>query len=61
MPETGLLTLDAALSLSRQEVVDLHQKYVNAGLVNLMTLIDFTKRFVKAEGFRVWDQDGQEY
>ncbi|MCL6590220.1 MAG: aspartate aminotransferase family protein [Firmicutes bacterium] len=61
MPETGLLTLDAALSLTRQEVVGLHQKYLNSALVNLMSLIDFTKRFVKAEGFRVWDQAGQEY
>ncbi|MGE5558595.1 MAG: aspartate aminotransferase family protein [Bacillota bacterium] len=56
-----LLTLDDALRLTRAEVVDLHREYVNSSLVKLMSLVDFTKQFVRAEGTRVWDSEGKEY
>ena len=61
MSELKLFSLEEALNLSRAEVVGLHREYLNASLVNLMSLIDFTKQFVKAEGVRVWDSEGREY
>lgn len=57
----SLLTLEEAINLSRAEVRKLHHEYLNAGLVTLLKLVDFDKRFVRAEGVRVWDNEGREY
>lgn len=56
-----LLTVEAAFKLNRQEVVELHREYLNAGLVSLMSLINFTRQYVKAEGVWVWDSEGRKY
>lgn len=56
-----LFSLEKALQLSRAEVTELHKEYLNGSLVSLMSLINFTKQFVRAEGVRVWDSDGREY
>ncbi|MGE5605372.1 MAG: aspartate aminotransferase family protein [Bacteroidota bacterium] len=61
MADHKLLSLDEALKLSRNEVVELHKEYLNGSLVSLMSLINFTKQFVKAEGVKVWDSEGREY
>ncbi|NLY74617.1 MAG: aspartate aminotransferase family protein [Firmicutes bacterium] len=42
-------------------MIELHRKYLNSSLVGLMSLIDFTKQYVKADGIRVWDSEGREY
>lgn len=56
-----MLTLADAMSMSRQEVRDYYRRYINPGLASMMALIDFDKRFVKAEGLKVYDHEGQEY
>lgn len=56
-----LLSLEDALTVTRTEMIELHRKYLNSSLVGLMSLIDFTKQYVKAEGIRVWDSEGREY
>lgn len=61
MTEPKLFSLDDALKLTRTEVVELHRDYLNASLVSLMSLINFTKQYVKADGIRVWDSEGEEY
>lgn len=61
MKDHKLLSLDDALKLTRVEVIELHKEYLNASLASLMSLINFTKQFVKAEGVRVWDSEGREY
>ncbi len=61
MPDTHLLTLEEALNLSNRDVVKFHKEYLNASLVEMMALIKFTKQFVRAEGIRVWDSEGNEY
>lgn len=61
MKNHKLLSLDDALKLTRNEVIELHKEFLNASLANLMSLINFTKQFVKAEGVRVWDSEGREY
>lgn len=55
------MSLDDALSLSREDIVKNHKEYLNSALVQLMGLIDFTRNFVKAEGTKVWDDEGNEY
>lgn len=62
MNEVGsLISLENALGSSRKEVRERYREYVNPGLVSMMTLLDFDKRFVKASGLQVWDQNGDEY
>lgn len=61
MNKPKLFSLEDALKLTRTEVVELHREYLNASLVNLMSLINFTKQYVKADGVRVWDNEGREY
>lgn len=56
-----LLSLEDALTVTRTEMIELHRKYLNSSLVGLMSLIDFTKQYVKADGIRVWDSEGREY
>lgn len=55
------ISVEQALALSRNEIRALHQEYLNAGLVTLLKLVDFDKRFVRARGVSVWDSEGQEY
>ncbi|MEW6171474.1 MAG: aspartate aminotransferase family protein [Bacillota bacterium] len=59
--KSKLISLDKALSLSRAEVRELHQEYLNSGLATLLKLMDFDKRFVRAEGTSLWDSEGKEY
>ena len=61
MADPKLFKLDDALKLTRSDVIELHKEYLNASLASLMSLINFTKQFVKAEGVRVWDSEGREY
>jgi putrescine aminotransferase len=56
-----LVTLDNALALTRDEVRTLHKNYGNASLVTLMSMLNFDRQFVRAEGTRVWDSEGNEY
>lgn len=55
------ISVEQALALGRNEIRALHQEYLNAGLVTLLKLVDFDKRFVRARGVSVWDSEGQEY
>lgn len=61
MTDQKLFSLDEAIKLTRPEVMELHREYLNASLVSMMSLINFTKQFVRAEGVRVWDSEGREY
>lgn len=56
-----IITLDNAVALQRNEVRSLHKNYGNAGLVNLMGILNFDRQFVRAEGTRVWDSEGNAY
>jgi putrescine aminotransferase len=56
-----LITLEEGLSLKRQDILDLYKRYMNPSLATMMGLLGFDKRFVRAEGVRVWDEDGVEY
>ncbi|MCG0278524.1 MAG: aspartate aminotransferase family protein [Thermanaeromonas sp.] len=57
----NLLSLEDALKLSRQEIREYYKRYINPGLASLLSLLDFDKQFVKAEGVYVWDREGRRY
>ncbi len=61
MKKHDLITLEEALRLNRQDIHDLYKRYMNPSLATMLGLLKFDKRFVRAEGVRVWDEDGTEY
>jgi putrescine aminotransferase len=60
-PRRALLSIDEALHLDRRETVDLFQSYLNNVQVSMFKLLDFDKKFVKAEGVYLWDDNGKRY
>ncbi|MBE3583232.1 MAG: aspartate aminotransferase family protein [Limnochordaceae bacterium] len=42
-------------------MLDNHRRYGNSGLVQLIGLVGYDRLFVRAEGVRVWDEEGTEY
>ncbi|MBC7105527.1 MAG: aspartate aminotransferase family protein [Firmicutes bacterium] len=58
---SALLTLDQALELSRSQIRELYRAYINPGLVTMLELLDFDRRFVAARGAEVRDAAGNTY
>lgn len=56
-----VLSLLDALSFDRQRVKENFREYVNPGLATLLGMLDFDKQYVRAEGVKVWDSEGNEY
>lgn len=56
-----LLSVDDALHLDRKDIRELYKEYINPGLVQMLSLLNFDKQFVKAEGTKVWDSEGNVY
>lgn len=61
MSKGETITLEAALGLERKESVALYRHYVNPGLCTLFGIVGFDRRFVKAHGVTVTDDQGVEY
>jgi putrescine aminotransferase len=61
MKDKGLLSVEEALSLSRVEIRELHQRHLNQPLANEMALLDYDRRFVRASGAELWDENGARY
>lgn len=59
--DRDIVSLDEALKASREQTRQWHRDYVNTALVSLLSLLDFDRGYVKAEGARVWDSEGREY
>lgn len=59
--QTELFSLQEALQLDRKDISDIYKQYANPGLATMMGLINFNKKFVKARGVSVWDDEGNEY
>lgn len=59
--QVNLFTLAEAMQFKRKEVLENYKQYVNPGYVSLLSLLNLDKHFVKAEGTRLWDLDGQVY
>ncbi len=56
-----LISLEEGMQLNRKEIRELYKQYANPGLATMMGLINFDKKFVRAQGVSVWDEDGNEY
>lgn len=56
-----LSSLEDALLFQEEEIDTYYKEYVNPPLANLLNLLGLRKRFVKAHGTKVWDQEGKEY
>jgi len=56
-----LLTIDDVLNFRQQDVRDLYKEYMNPALAQMLGLLNFDKRFVKASGMEVWDEEGNIY
>ncbi|MDD4600461.1 Putrescine aminotransferase [bioreactor metagenome] len=59
MPD--FLGLEEAMKLTQEQNRENHHQFINPELVNLITLVNFDKCFVKAEGTSIWDNEGNEY
>lgn len=57
----GFISLSEALKHKREQVVENHKTYLNAGLTIIMSLLNFDKQFTRAEGIKVWDSEGNQY
>lgn len=42
-------------------LVDLHRKHINPQMPEVLRIIGFDKKYVKAEGVKLWDDQGNEY
>ena len=58
---SSLKGIQGALSLSRAETRELYSRYVNPGLSKMLAALDFDRKFVRAEGIYVYDEEGAEY
>ncbi len=56
-----LHNIDSALKLGRDDVAKYYRTYLNPGLARMLSLLNFDKQFVRAEGTKVWDSEGREY
>ncbi|WP_207707733.1 aspartate aminotransferase family protein [Alkaliphilus serpentinus] len=59
--KTKLRTLKDLDSIDHREIEELYRNYINPYFVNLLRLLGLNKRFVRAEGNKVWDSSGREY
>ncbi len=53
----GFISVDAALELDRSSIRASYKEYINPGLVTLLGLLDMDKRFVRASGVSIWDEE----
>jgi len=59
--DAKLVTVEEALASTRHQMVERFSKHVNPVLAKVLRLGDWDKRWVKAEGIRVFDDQGAEY
>lgn len=59
--ETDLITLEEALASSQRQMVERFSKHVSPIEARIFKLLNTDKRFVKAEGIRIFDEQGEEY
>lgn len=57
----GLVSIDDAMEMTPAQNVDNHKQYGNVGLANLLGMLGMVKKFVRAEGNYIWDNEGTRY
>lgn len=61
MQERHLLGVGGALKVDQKTMGDLFGRYVNPGLKSLQLVVGFDKRFIRADGISVYDEEGNRY
>lgn len=61
MNQPRVFTVDEAAELSLDDVLSLNREFVNEALVDVIAGYRLPRRFVRAEGIRLWDDKGDEY
>ena len=56
-----IISIDQALELNRETVKKLYNTNVNPALGNLLALLNFDKKYVRAQGTKVWDEKGDSH
>ncbi len=56
-----LISLEEALSVSREELKRKHREYVNPAFQKMLGYLGFDKKFVQAKDTKVWDASGETY
>ncbi|MFW6387033.1 MAG: aspartate aminotransferase family protein [Bacillota bacterium] len=59
--EKKLINIEEALNLEKKEVLASYRENINPQLVRMFSLLNFDKDFVRAEGARIYDHEGEEY
>ncbi|MFX0116998.1 MAG: hypothetical protein ACFFB3_20800, partial [Candidatus Hodarchaeota archaeon] len=57
----GLVSIDDAVQTTPAQNLDNHKQYGNVGLANLLGMLGMVKKFVRAEGNYIWDNEGTRY
>jgi putrescine aminotransferase len=56
-----LISPEEVVYLDHKQVKSLYKQYVNPSFATMLSLLNFDKRFVQAEGIYVWDDQGKRY
>jgi len=57
----NLIKVDSALKLHEHKLKELHCEYLNSSLSNLLSFLKFPRKYTKASGCHLWDDEGKEY
>lgn len=57
----NIISIDEALELNRETIKKIYNTNVNPALGNLLALLNFDKKYIKAQGTQVWDEKGNSY
>jgi putrescine aminotransferase len=60
-PVLKLYKLEDAENLSREQLGNLYRQHLNPELFNMFRLIGFDRKYVRAEGMHVYDEEGRKY
>ncbi|MCJ7753648.1 MAG: aspartate aminotransferase family protein [Thermoanaerobaculales bacterium] len=61
MSTPRIYTVEEAQQLDLETILELNREFVNEALVDLIAAYKLPRRFVRAEGIRLWDDQGNEY
>ena len=57
----NIIDIDTALEMTRKESTDNHKQYGNSGLTGLLCMLEADKKFIRAEGSYIWDDQDNRY
>ncbi len=61
MKNLTLLSVEEALDLSEKSIEKLYKSHINPEMVSMLEMLNFNKKFVRAAGTEIWDEQGRRY